>query len=72
MSERPNFFLDSNVCKPFLQLRNVQTFHFEVNSSFHYFRPPKDPYKPLPEHVKLMNDMKETIEGGFEKSVAAE
>lgn len=55
-------FLDSGICEPLLTLKNVLTF----NMKFNFDREDDRPYKPLPEHVKVLEDMKKTIEANFE------
>jgi len=62
-------FLDSGICEPLKKLSNVENFNFEFGLDRD--REEDDLYQPLPQHVALIKEMKEAVEGNFKKPVAS-
>jgi hypothetical protein len=60
-------FLDSGICESLKELSNVKNFYFTFGFDH---REEDDPYVPLPRHVALIKEMKETVEGNFKEPVA--
>ncbi|KAL5314412.1 hypothetical protein ACEPPN_018839 [Leptodophora sp. 'Broadleaf-Isolate-01'] len=56
-------FLDSGICNSLSTLTNVQSFDFTFGFEH---REEDDKYKPLPQHVKMIAQMKKVIEGNWE------
>lgn len=55
-------FLDSGILDPLRKISNVETFSLNFD---HMFTVSLDNYKPLARHVKMIRDLKSTIEGNF-------
>jgi hypothetical protein len=59
-------FLDSGICECLKELSNVKNFHFGFGFDH---RVDEDVYKPLPEHVALIKELKQAVEGNFKETM---